>query len=172
MDPLTLIGLIAPLFVQGGKAFISRFIAPKEFRPSTIDEFEKMSRLDMERFAALNAAGGTNPTYEWVEAIVRLQRPFVVAVTLIVWAGVHLYVLTAHSEFISAGLQQFVNAVDNATACVAFYLFGERTMLGSATAGSSGMTPLSATQDASKPTSAPVPIAGGPGVSVATGGRR
>ena len=54
MDPITLLGLVAPLFIKGGSALISRFIAPKEFRPSTIDEWEKMQRLDMDKFKTMN----------------------------------------------------------------------------------------------------------------------
>lgn len=155
MDPLTLFGLIAPLFVKGGSALISKFLAPKEFRASTIDEWEKMQRLDIDRFKALNEAGGTNPTYQWVEAVVRLQRPAVVLVTIIVWSLLHLAILSGIEVPIS-----FTVGVDNATAVVAFYLFGERTMLGSPVAGNSGITPLSATQSANRPTNAPAASAG------------
>ena len=156
MDPITLIGLVAPLFIKGGSALISRFIAPKEFRPSTIDEWEKMQRLDMDKFKTMNEAGGTNPTYAWVEAVVRLQRPFVVALTLIVWALSHL------APMIGLELSaSFTGAVDNATAAVCFYLFGERTMLGTAGAGNNGITTAATTASASRPTIAPAAVAAG-----------
>lgn len=139
---------------------ISRFLAPKEFRPSTIDEWEKMQRLDMERFKTLNEAGGTNPTYLWVEAIIRLQRPFVVSVTLATWAACHLLMLAGPLGLsLAPAFSSFVTGVDNAAAIVSFYLFGERTMLGSTTAGSSGLTPLTATQDAARSVM-PTPVAG------------
>ncbi len=115
MDPLTLIGLIAPLFVQGGKALISKYIAPDVFKPSTVAEYAQMKQLDLDLFKAMNEAGGSNPSYPWVEAIVRLQRPLVCAVTIGTWAGLHLYSVD--------------NAiVDNFAATVAFYLFGDRTL--------------------------------------------
>lgn len=168
MDPITLLGLIAPLFVKGGSALISRFIAPKEFRPSTIDEWTKMQQVDMERFKALNEAGGSNPTYLWVEAIVRLQRPFVVALTLIVWASLHLLTFFDPALFITAApiasgagtpalsaLQSLTVSVDNAAAIIGFYLFGERTMFGVPNAGSNGITSTAAVAAASKPTLAP-----------------
>ena len=66
-------------------------------------------------FKALNNAGGANPSYMWVEAIVRLQRPLVVAIALGTWLWTHTYG-TASVE------------VDNFAAIVGFYLFGDRTM--------------------------------------------
>lgn len=125
MDPITILSAFVPLLVQGGRAAVSRWLAPKEFRPSTIEEWERMKKLDLDMFQAINAAGGTNPSYPWVEAIVRLQRPFVVACVFLVWAamhlGVHLSWLTNPSPVIWA-------AVDNAMSIVGFYLFGDRTL--------------------------------------------
>jgi hypothetical protein len=66
-------------------------------------------------FKALNEAGGSNPSYLWVEAIVRLQRPLVVAVSLGAWAYTHVVGMSSPE-------------VDNFAAIVGFYLFGDRTM--------------------------------------------
>lgn len=66
-------------------------------------------------FKALNEAGGTNSSYLWVEAIVRLQRPMVALIALSTWAYTHL-VGTPSVE------------VDNFAAVIGFYLFGDRTL--------------------------------------------
>lgn len=115
MDPITLLAAFAPLAVDLGKSLISRFVAPDQFKPATIEQYVQVKQLDLDMFKALNDAGGTNQSYLWVEAIVRLQRPLVVAIALLVWAWSHSYG-TPSSE------------VDNFAAIVGFYLFGDRTM--------------------------------------------
>ena len=115
MDPITLLAAFAPLAVDLGKSLINRFVAPEQFKPATIEQYVQVKQLDLEMFKALNEAGGSNPSYLWVEAIVRLQRPLVVAIALGAWAWSHTYG-TPSPE------------VDNFAAVVGFYLFGDRTM--------------------------------------------
>ena len=115
MDPITLLAAFAPLAVDLGKSLISRFVAPDQFKPSTIEQYVQVKQLDLDMFKALNDAGGTNASYLWVEAIVRLQRPLVVAIALGAWAYTHV-----------AGIPSA--EVDNFAAIVGFYLFGDRTM--------------------------------------------
>jgi hypothetical protein len=115
MDPLTALAAFAPLAVDLGKSLINRFVAADVFKPANIDEYVKMRQLDLDSFKAINDAGGTNPTYMWVEAIVRLQRPLVAAIALGVWAWTHTYG-AASAE------------VDNFAAVIGFYLFGDRTL--------------------------------------------
>lgn len=98
-----------------GKSLIAKFVAPEQFKPATIEQYVQVKQLDLEMFKALNEAGGTNQSYLWVEAIVRLQRPLVVAIALGAWAWSHTYG-TPSSE------------VDNFAAVIGFYLFGDRTM--------------------------------------------
>lgn len=140
MDPITMLAAFAPLFVQGGKAMISRWLAPKEFRPSTIDEWQKMQETEISRFKALNEAGGTNPTYLWVEAVIRLQRPFVVAAVFLTWVTAHLLAKYFGVEIAAVAM----TSIDNAASIIGFYLFGERTMLATAGANSAGMSPVAA----------------------------
>ena len=111
MDPLTILAAIAPLLVDGGKALIQKYLAPEEFKPTKVEDYIQMRKFDLEMFQALNAAGGTNPTYPWVEAIIRLMRPSVAAVVLITWAFYH-----------------GDPGVDNFAASIGFYLFGDRTL--------------------------------------------
>lgn len=115
MDPITLLAAFAPLAVDLGKSLINRFVAPEQFKPATIEQYVQVKQLDLEMFKALNDAGGSNQSYLWVEAIVRLQRPLVVAIALGAWAYTHV-LGTPSAE------------VDNFAAVVGFYLFGDRTM--------------------------------------------
>jgi hypothetical protein len=101
--------------VDLGKSLISRYVAPDEFKPSTIEHWLSMKEMELKWFTALNNAGGTNSSYEWVEAIVRLQRPLVAAIALGTWAFSHTYG-TPSSE------------IDNFAAVIGFYLFGDRTL--------------------------------------------
>ena len=77
LDPITLLAAFGPLAVKLGEAVIGKYIAPDTFKPVTIDDYAKMKQLDIDQFKAINDAGGTNPSYPWVEAIVRLMRPAV-----------------------------------------------------------------------------------------------
>jgi hypothetical protein len=107
--------------LDAGKALVNRFIPAQTFRPATIDEWSKMQAVDLERFKAVSAAGGQNPSYAWVEAIVRLQRPGIGLVVLAVWAW-------SHVTFPPGTPADAFVAIDNAAGAVWFYLFGERTL--------------------------------------------
>jgi hypothetical protein len=115
MDPITILAALGPLAVDLGKSLISRFIAPDQMKPANVDEYIKMRQADLDMYKAMNDAGGSNPSYPWVEAIVRLQRPAVAAIVLLTWAG-----LTASG--------QSSPAVENFAAAIGFYLFGDRTL--------------------------------------------
>lgn len=114
-DPVTILAALGPLAVDLGKSLINRFIAPDVFKPATIDDYVKMRSLDLEMFKAMNDAGGTNLSYPWVEAIVRMQRPFVAVIVLSSWA--YLTLTAQNSE-----------TVNNFAAAIGFYLFGDRTL--------------------------------------------
>jgi hypothetical protein len=115
MDPITILAALGPLAVDLGKSLINRFIAPDQFKPATIEQYAQMKQLDLEMFKAMNEAGGANPSYPWVEAIVRLQRPLVCVIVLGTWA------------YLSLG-GMITPAVENFASAVGFYLFGDRTL--------------------------------------------
>lgn len=115
MDPITALAAFAPLGVELGKSLIARFVAPDEFKPATVEQWSTMKEMDLKWFTALNNAGGSNPTYMWVEACVRLQRPLVAAIALITWSYTHT-------------LGTVSPDVDNFAAVIGFYLFGDRTL--------------------------------------------
>lgn len=115
MEPLSLAAIFGPLLVDGAKALIGKYLAPDVFKPANVDEYLKMREFDLRMFEAMNAAGGANPSYPWVEAIVRLMRPGVAAVVIGTWCGLKAY-----------GVESAT--VDNFASAVAFYLFGDRTL--------------------------------------------
>ena len=115
MDPLTILAALGPLAVDLGKSLISRFIAPDQFKPSTIEQYVAMKQVDLDFFKTMNEAGGSNPSYPWVEAVVRLMRPAVGLIVLGTWAYMEL-----------SG--QSSSAVSNFASAVGFYLFGDRTL--------------------------------------------
>ena len=115
MDPLTILAALGPLAVDLGKSLIARYIQTDGYKPVNINEYVQMRQLDLDMFKAMNDAGGTNPSYPWVEAIVRLMRPGVAAIVLGTWATLKLQ-------------GQSSEAVDNFAASVGFYLFGDRTL--------------------------------------------
>lgn len=115
MDPVTLLAAFGPLAVDLGKSLISRFVAPNEMKPANVDEYIKMRECDLQMFKAMNDAGGTNPSYPWVEAVIRLQRPAVAGAAIGTWTVLH---------FMGASSPE----VDNFAAAIGFYLFGDRTL--------------------------------------------
>ena len=115
MDPLTILAALGPLAVDLGKSLIGRFIQTDGYKPVNVDEYVKMRQLDLEMFKAMNDAGGTNPSYPWVEAAVRLMRPAVGVIVLGTWAYMKLNNIPSDS-------------VDNFAGAVGFYLFGDRTL--------------------------------------------
>jgi hypothetical protein len=114
-DPITLLAALGPVVVEAGKAAVQRWIAPDNFKPTTIDDYVKVKELDVRLFESMNNAGGNSPTYPWVEAIKQLMRPTVAVVVLGTWAMLKLQG------------DQSAN-VDNFAAAIGFYLFGDRSL--------------------------------------------
>ena len=115
MDPITILAALGPLAVDLGKSLIGRFIQTDNYKPVNVDEYVKMKQLDLELFQAMNDAGGTNPSYPWVEAAVRLMRPIVGIIVLVTWAYLEM------TDSASKSVSNFASAVG-------FYLFGDRTL--------------------------------------------
>jgi len=115
MDPITILAALGPLAVDLGKSLIGRFIQTDGYKPVNVDEYVKMKQLDLELFKAMNEAGGSNPSYPWVEASVRLMRPMVGIIILSTWAYLKLNNIPSES-------------VDNFASAIGFYLFGDRTL--------------------------------------------
>ncbi|MGL4757611.1 MAG: hypothetical protein ACRCXB_35100 [Aeromonadaceae bacterium] len=115
MDPLTILAALGPLAVDLGKSLIGRFIQTDGYKPVNVDEYVKMRQFDLDMFKAMNDAGGANPSYPWVEAVVRIMRPAVGVIVLGTWSYLKLTNVSS-------------DAVDNFAGAVGFYLFGDRTL--------------------------------------------
>lgn len=103
-----------------GKTLIQKYFAPDEFKPTNVDDYLRMRQFDLEMFKAMNEAGGSNPTYPWVEAIVRMMRPGVALIVLTTWAAAHFGD--------TAIIPNNTETIDNFAAAIGFYLFGDRTL--------------------------------------------
>ena len=117
MDPITILAAFAPVLVDAAKGLIGKFIGP-DFKPANVADWIAMQKTDVERFKALNEAGGANASYPWVEAIIRLQRPIYGGAVLAVWGW---------SQF-TAGPDADLTAINNFAGAIGFYLFGDRTL--------------------------------------------
>lgn len=115
MDPLSLLALFGPLVVDAGKSAIQKWMAPDEFKATKIEDYVTMKELDLKLFTAMNEAGGANPSYPWVEAVIRLMRPTVAIATICTWS--YMSITGQNSD-----------VVNNFAAAIAFYLFGDRTL--------------------------------------------
>ena len=116
-DPVTMLAAFGPLVVKLGESVINKFISPDTFKPATIDDWIKMKELDIKQFEAINNAGGNNPSYPWVEAVVRLMRPSIALGVIGTWA------LCKFIPTLNCGSE-----VDNFAAAIGFYLFGDRSL--------------------------------------------
>lgn len=115
-DPITILAAFGPLAVKLGEAVIGKYIAPDVFKPTNIEDYVKMRQLDIDQFNAVNNAGGTNESYPWVEAIVRLMRPSIALGVIGTWAVCKFANYNCGPE------------VDNFAAAIGFYLFGDRSL--------------------------------------------
>lgn len=115
MDPLTILAALGPLAVDLGKSLIGRFIQTDGYKPVNVDEYVKMRQLDLDMFKAMNEAGGSNPSYPWVEACVRLMRPTIAVIVMGTWSYLQA---TGKSS----------DSIDNFAAAIGFYLFADRTL--------------------------------------------
>lgn len=115
-DPISLLTAGIPLLTAGGQAVIDivkNKYAPDAIRPSNVGEAVQLQESQIKLYTAMNSIGGQS--YQWVEAIIKLQRPLVVVVIMAIWAQQHM-----------TGAD--TTAVDNAAAAVGFYLFADRTL--------------------------------------------
>lgn len=115
MDPITILAALGPLAIDAGKALIQKYFASDEFKPTSIEQYVQMRQIDLDMFKAMNDAGGTNQSYLWVEAIVRLMRPVAAIIVMVTWAW-------------SSLSGNATPAIDNFASAIGFYLFGDRTL--------------------------------------------
>jgi len=118
-DPLTLLAAAAPVLSHAGGAIIDivkNHYAPDEIKPSNVSEYMQLSNQKLAIFTAMNNIGGQS--YPWVEAIIKLQRPLVVACIILTWCYFHA-IMPANTD---------TAAIDNAAGIVGSFLFADRTL--------------------------------------------
>lgn len=118
-DPLTLIAAAVPLISHAGGALIDivkNKYAPDEIKPSNVTEYVQLSDQRLKMFQAMNNVGGES--YPWVEAIIKLQRPLVVACVILAWSYIHM----------TGPETADTSAIDNAAGIIGSYLFADRTL--------------------------------------------
>lgn len=113
----TLVPALVPALADGLKSVVGKFTGGA--KPLTIAEQVQLMQAENERLDMLSKLEGSGTTYPLVEAIRKLQRPFVVAVVILVWACYFLG-LTEVSEASAVILS-------DVSSSVMFYLFGSRT---------------------------------------------
>jgi hypothetical protein len=116
MDPITLLAALGPLLGKLGNAAIDRWVRPDTFKPATVDEVEKLARIEIDRFKALNEAGNVGPSFPWVAAVIQLQRPAVIA---------SLLAMALYEGIANGHVSEFTA---NALGVVGSYLFMDRTL--------------------------------------------
>lgn len=112
----TLLPALIPAMQDGFKSIVGKFTGGA--KPLNIQEQAQLMEAENHRLEILAKLEGGGIAYPWVEAIRKLQRPFVVLVCVLVWA-MHfsgLVSLPEASELILCDI----------TSSVMFYLFGER----------------------------------------------
>ena len=114
----TVLPALLPAAADGIRGIISRFTGGAGANPQNVEEVIKLREAENKRLEIISQLEGQGETYKWVEAVRKLQRPTVVAVTLITWAIVFLNPQT-YDDFTR-------DVVQASASSVWFYLFGER----------------------------------------------
>ena len=121
IDPITLVALIGPLIKSGGQALINKFAKGEQYKPANVDDAIKLMQAETEALKARILVADTNePSYPWVAALVKLQRPVIVYGTISGYMIMSLWGL---------GTPEAAKMVGELATIVIFWLFGERTLM-------------------------------------------
>lgn len=112
----TLLPALIPALSDSLKAVVGKFTGGA--KPLNIAEQVQLMEADTAKLIAISKLEGDGQTYQWVEAVRKLQRPFVVLVVMLVWA-------VAFAGLVELTAAALVMLADLSSA-VMFYLFGER----------------------------------------------
>lgn len=121
MDPLTLIALFGPLIKSGGQALINKFAKGDQFKPANVDDAIKLMQAETEALKTrISVADTSDPSYPWVAALIKLQRPIIVYGTI---TGFMIMSLA------TIGTIEDRKFISDMAQIVIFWLFGERTLM-------------------------------------------
>lgn len=118
IDPLTLIALFGPAIKDGLSSVIKKFTGDAGSKPANVTEFIQLQDAETRTLEARAKIGDTEgETYKWVIAVIKLQRPLIVYLTMIFYLSMSAF---------DAGTDDARTSVTNMAAVVIFWLFGER----------------------------------------------
>lgn len=121
IDPITLVALFGPLIKSGGQALINKFSKGEQYKPANVDDAIKLMGAETEALKARIAVADTSdPSYPWVAALVKLQRP------IIVYGTISGFMLMALFDL---GTPEAAKTLSDLANIVIFWLFGERTLM-------------------------------------------
>jgi hypothetical protein len=121
IDPLTLLTLFGPLVKDIGSGLTKKFIGDKAGKPANVDEAIKLMEAETKQLEARSKVGDAEgPTYPWVIAVIKLQRPLIVYLTLLSFLAMSIFDL---------GSLETQDNVALMVAVVVGWLFGERTLM-------------------------------------------
>ena len=126
MDPLTILTAFIPTISEAIRAGVNKLTGNAGAQPANVQEAVQIMQAETERFKAINGADGVSgPVSLWVNNIRALQRPAVALLVILAWAT------TLYME-VSPDLSTMAA---NLASSVAFYLFGDRTLMYARKAG-------------------------------------
>lgn len=121
IDPLSLIALFGPLIKSGGQALINKLSKGEQYKPANVDDAIKLMQAETDALKArISVADTSDPSYPWVAALVKLQRPIIVYGTI---TGFMIMVL------FNVGTPEAAKTLSDLAQIVIFWLFGERTLM-------------------------------------------
>jgi hypothetical protein len=121
IDPLTLLTLFGPLVKDIGSGLTKKFVGDKAGKPANVDEVIKLMEAETKQLEARSKVGDTEgPTYPWVIAVIKLQRPIIVYLTLLSFLSMSIFDL---------GSPETQENVAMMSAVVTMWLYGERALM-------------------------------------------
>ena len=121
IDPLTLITFFGPLVKDVGQGITKKLLGEKATQPANVGEVVQLMEAETKQLEARSKIGDSEgETYKWVIALIKLQRPMIVYLTLFSFLLMSLFDL---------GSPESKQNVATLAAMLFGWLFGERTLL-------------------------------------------
>lgn len=121
IDPLTLITFFGPLVKDVGQGITKKLLGEKATQPANVGEVVQLMEAETKQLEARSKIGDSEgETYKWVIALIKLQRPVIVYLTLLSFLTMSLF---------DIGSPESRNTVGQLASILIMWLFGERTLL-------------------------------------------
>lgn len=118
IDPVTLLALFGPAIKDGFSALVKKVTGDAGSKPANVAEFVQLQEAETRALEARAKVADTDgASYPWVIAAIKLQRPLIVYLTMLVYLGM---------AATGTGTEDARGTVANFAAVIVFWLFGER----------------------------------------------